>query len=108
MRTPLLVLLLLSFLLQGVLPAHAGGNRCPMHDAGVTMKDMDCCNDPLTAAATGELCKADVACATFAASLPIPSSEPGIVQSPDHILPSLSLPLSTLQLAAIWRPPALN
>lgn len=89
------------------MPVHADGNHCPMPDAGVTVQDMDCCNDPLTAAETGQLCKTEVVCVTVGVSLPSPSNESEIAQSSDLVLSFVSLSPPTLQLATIWRPPAL-
>ena len=114
MRIPVYLLLCLVVAFQGIAGAHAMPKRCPMdHAVGLSMTadvtlhaDMDCCNDPETAARTGKLCKSDTSCTSPGACV-LPSFRVSIAPDPasDPASPLISPPVSP-DLSSVWRPPS--
>jgi hypothetical protein len=113
MRALLILLLCLTIPFQGVAASHAFKAPCPMEQMGHAMAmddgdlDRDCCNDPVTAAKTGQLCKVGQECPTGGIGILVRAAlaeSPGISSLTISFPPTLS---PSPNLSSIWRPPAL-
>ena len=119
MRAFLLLLLCLTIPVQGVVAAHAFKTPCPMEQMGHMdmadsdsadndSADMDCCNDPVTAAKTGQLCKVGQECPSGGLGILV-STEPNDSPSIRLLTMAFSPPLNPHpKLSSIWRPPTLR
>lgn len=114
MRALLLFLLCLAIPFQGVAAAYAVKTPCPMEQMGATMAmdagdtEYDCCNDPVTFAKTGQMCKVGQECPTGGFGMLVAVV---LTASPPLQALSLSFPppyYPPANLASIWRPPALS
>jgi hypothetical protein len=118
MRAWLVVILSLSFALQGWAAAASLSAPCPMEaEVAMAMADMaadataddpmagDCCNDMATFLQTGQACKAGQDCQAplTALLLPLPEKTAVAVRQTVPVLKSLAAPSATV--GAVWRPP---
>ena len=118
MRIWLVLLLTLSFSLQGWAAAQSSSAPCPMEaEMAMAMADMaadataddpmvgDCCNDMATFLQTGQACKAGQDCQAplTALLLPLPEKTAVAVRQTVPVLQSLAAPSATV--GAVWRPP---
>ncbi len=119
-RLFLLMLLSLAVPLQGMAGVHMLAAPCPMEPssgmARMQMSDSeqaiagaaehDCCNDAVTAAKTGQMCKTGQDCpvsALYPAGL---SAALTLSVTPATHYPSLVLSVRTFDASSVWRPPA--
>lgn len=119
MRLWLVLILTLSFALQGWAAAQPSGAPCPMEaEIAMAMADMaadqtadgtlsdDCCNDMATFLQTGQACKTGQDCQAPLTALLLPLSEKTAVavRQTVPVLQSLAAPSATV--VALWRPPS--
>jgi hypothetical protein len=122
MRFWLVLLLTLSFSLQGWTSVRAADAPCPMEtdlaaamvlvmaaSEGAAMppaaSDGDCCNDMATFLASGHACKSGQDCKAPAAAVTLPL-DPGASVAVAHLVPAaLSPSVPKPVLVAVWRPP---
>ena len=117
MRIWLVLLLTLSFALQGWAAAQSSSAPCPM-EAEMAMADTaadqtadggmsdGCCNDMATFLLTGQACKTGQSCQAplTALLLSLPEKTTGVaVRQTAPVWQSLAAPSATV--AAVWRPP---
>lgn len=123
MRVLLWLLLCLTIPFQGVAVAHAIKTPCPMelmgqelmgqeqmaHELMASDSDSagDCCNDPVTVAKTGQLCKAGQECPTGGLGI---LDYPAVAASTRIRALTISFPAPfnpRFNPSSVWRPPAL-
>ena len=78
----------------------------PSTPDGTASKDMDCCNDAATVAATGQLCKIGQECSPPVAYLLAPTLLRVAIATQPAASTTLFIPLHTRPPGAVWRPPA--
>jgi hypothetical protein len=119
MRVWLVLILTLSFALQGWAATQPSSAPCPMEaEIAVAMADRaldqtadgattgDCCNDMASFLLTGQTCKTGQSCQAplTALLLPLPEkSAAAAVRQTVPVLQSLAAPSATV--VALWRPP---
>ena len=117
MRVWLVLILALSFALQGWAAAPSSNAPCPMQ-AEMVMADLaadqtadgtiagDCCNDMAAFLLTGQTCKTGQSCQAPLTALLLPLPEKAAaaaVRQTAPVLQSLAAPSATV--VALWRPP---
>jgi hypothetical protein len=120
MRVWLVLLLTLSFALQGWTAAPSPSAPCPM-EAEMAMPDVapdqtasdtmagDCCNDMATSLLTGQACKTGQPCQAPLAALLLPLPEKTTVAAVRQTVPVLqSLAAPSAIVVAVWRPPTVH
>jgi hypothetical protein len=118
MRVWLVLILTLSFALQGWAAAPSSNALCPMQaDMAMAVADLaadqtadgtmteDCCNDMASFLLTGQSCKTGQDCQAplTALLLPLPEKAAVAVRQTAPVLQSLAAPSATV--VAVWRPP---
>jgi hypothetical protein len=117
MRVWLILLLTLSFALQGWAAAQPSIAPCPMQ-AEMAMADMapdptadntmtgDCCHDMATALLTGQVCKTGQDCQTPLATVLLPQPEK-VAAAVRQTVSMAHKPMAPSALdVAVWRPPS--
>ncbi len=120
MRIWLVLLLTLSFSLQGWTAAQSSSTPCPIQ-AEMAMATVDtaadqtadgalsgdCCNDMATFLLTGQACKTGQACQAPLTALLLPLPEKTAVAAVRQTAPVLqNLAAPSAIVVAVWRPPA--
>ena len=119
MRVWLVLLLTLSFALQGWAATLSSSAPCPMEaEMAMAMANTvadqtadgtiaeDCCNDMATFLLTGQTCKTGQSCQAPLAALLLPLLEKTAVVAVRQTVPVLqSLAAPSATVVAVWRPP---
>jgi len=122
MRVWLVLILTLSFALQGWAAAPSLSAPCPMKtETAMTTADMapdqtaddtlsgDCCNDMATFLLTGQTCKTGQSCQAPLTALLLPLPEKTAVAAVRQTAPVLqSLAAPSAIVVAVWRPPTFH